>query len=194
MSSFFCFSTFAQTEVYNDTFAVYKTLLDSILNDEKVIGQTAGRVVYADIYGNYDARRQVAIEEMEAQGSLFVLWVEPERYQKSVVSILREHGIDFDTIRLEDIVWTRQVDLQSLFRSRKFVNTHKTPIGYSSFNNLFKEKRVVRISELSFIRRLDVAVAKVQLEKRSNKNEWFEMIVLRKGQNSWKVLARTKSS
>ncbi len=131
---------------------------------------------------------------MEAEGKILVMWFEPERYQKSVVTILRENKIAFDTLKLEDVVWTWPLDLQSLFPAHQFVKADKAPLGHSFFSNFFKEKRAILLSQLLFVKGLNVAVVKAKIQKRSNKDEWFEIIVLRKEQNEWQVLERTKSS
>jgi hypothetical protein len=187
-------SIFAQSPITNDTVAVYKKVLDSLFKSEKVIATTEGKVVYADIYGNYDKMRRWGDSVMEAQGKIFVMWVEPEQYQKSVATILRENKIAFDTIKLEDVVWTRPVNLQSFFPAQQFVKADRAPLGHSFFDNFFKEKRTIRLSELLFVKGLNIAVVKAKIDNRSNKGEWFEMIVLHKDQNEWKILDRTKSS
>jgi hypothetical protein len=185
---------FAQLQERNDTVAVYKAVLDSFSKEDIVIASTSGKVMYADIYGNYDEQRLKDNKEMAAQGRIMVMWVEPERYPKSVATVIRENGVAFDTIRHEEVVWTKPAELQNLIPSYKFLSNNEAPLGYSFFGNLFKQKRALRFSELLFVKRLNVAVMKVRVEKRSNKDEWVEMIVLRKEQNGWQILDRIKSS
>ena len=182
----------AQSQVLNDSVSVYKKVLDSLLADEKVISTTAGAVVYADIYGNYDEMRRRDDSLMESEGSLFVMWVETEQYRRSIATILRENKIAFDTITPENAVRTGQLDLSNVLYSRQFIKASKAPLGYSYFENFFKEKRAVQLSELLFVKGLNVAIVKTKIEKRNNKGECYEMIVLRKEQNEWKVLGRTK--
>ena len=191
---FLCAITSAQAQEHNDTVAIYKLLLDTIFKNENVLPTTAGAIVYADLYGNYDEMRRRGDEEMDAQGKILVSWVEPERYPSSIATVLRENGVGFDTIQLNDVVWVRDVNLRRLFPLHKFIDVNKAPLGYSFLDNLFKVKQAVRLSELLLIPKLNVAVVKVRTERRSNKDEWTEMIILRKEKDEWKILERMKSS
>lgn len=186
--------TSAQAQEHNDTTAIYKLLLDTLFRNVNVISTTGGVIVYADLYGNYDAMRRITDEEMEAQGKIFVIWVEPERYPRSVATVLRQKGIGFDTIRLNDVVWVRHLNLGEIFPSYKFVDVNKDPLRYSFFDNFFKVKQAVRLSELLLIPKLNVAVVKVRSVKRNNNSEWTEMIILHKEEDKWRILDRIKSS
>jgi hypothetical protein len=181
----------------NDTAAIYKLVIDTLLlNKSSIIAETSGTVHHYDLYGNFKQARLKAIEELEAQGKLFPVWVEQDatKYETTVTEVLREIGIEFDTIAMKDIVLSGQINLTKLLPTYKFLQTNKAPLGYSSLENFLKKKMAFRLSELLFVKQLNVAVLKVTIEKKSNRNEHSELIVLLKQHDNWTILKRIQSS
>lgn len=190
-ASFFTVS--AQSGERNDTAAIYKLVIDSIYKGDYIVSQTAGQVLYSDIYGNYDEIWMKGVKKMEDEEKLFIICAEPLKYQKSVVAILQEKGIDFDTITRDEMLATGPIDLKNLFSHDRFISFNKAPLGYSYFGNFLKKKQSLLFSELVFLKGLNIAILTAIANTKSNKNEWSELIVLHKEHDRWHILDRIRN-
>lgn len=179
----------------NDTVEIYKLVIDSLqLNGKAIIAETLGTVYHYDLYGNFKESRRKAIENMEAQGYYFTVWVEPDAttYETTVITVLKEFGIQFDTITRKDISSSGKIYLNKLLPGYKFLPRKKAPLEYSYYTNFFKKRTAFGISELLFITGINVAVLKVTEERKDNHNEKTELIVLLKQNDEWAIIKRIK--
>jgi hypothetical protein len=131
---------FGQPLQRNDTAEIYKLVIDTLqVNRKTIIAETFGTVYHYDLYGNFKESRRKAIEANEAKGYYFTVWVEPDAttYETTVITVLKEFGIQFDTITMKDFSSSGKIYLNKLLPSYKLLPRKKAPLGYSCYKKPF---------------------------------------------------------